>query len=359
MKNYNAYESLFSLSPIEESAKKYYFETGRYLKLVDIHFLHKTNSENDYSRIGTEEYNEFVKKFKKSHHSNDALMLTERSHIPEFANVNVISMLRYIDIAEHRHEFYEIVCILKGECVHTANGKSIYAKEGDIIFVPPQTLHTTQIEPNTIGVLLQIRTSSFANVFSPLLRSGTTLKAFFTNTLYSHKPCESITFHCQKDAFLYETILYMYAQQKNKMHHYARVLDGLTLTFFAYLLQNYEDEIDFSNTKNFDENRAIAIERYIRLNHRTATLVDTAEHFGLNPAYLSKLTKEKTGYNFSFILRYIRMERAADLLKNTEMKIEQICESVGYCDTTQFIKTFKKQYNMTPSNYRKSVRKNP
>lgn len=148
----------------------------------------------------------------------------------------------------------------------------------------------------------------------------------------------------------------MYAQQSVKKHHYANVLDGLLLTLLSYLLQNYEEDIEFADESNSFEGRVIAIEKYLRQNFKTATLAETAEHFDLNPAYFSALIKKKTGYNFAYFLRHFRMERAADLLQRTDMKIEQICEAVGYCDTTQFIKTFKKQYGETPSSYRKNCR---
>ena len=38
---------------------------------------------------------------------------------------------------------------------------------------------------------------------------------------------------------------------------------------------------------------------------------------------------------------------------NTKMKIDDICEAVGYHDTTQFIRTFKKQFGSTPKQYQK------
>ena len=40
------------------------------------------------------------------------------------------------------------------------------------------------------------------------------------------------------------------------------------------------------------------------------------------------------------------------------MKIDDICESVGYRDTTQFIRTFKAIYGTTPKQYQKKQGKN-
>lgn len=356
MNYFSAYDSLHKFSPAEEIAHAYYKETGNYIDGNDLYFLLKSKAGYNFSRLGSEEHLEFIKKLKK--HNTGSVFLTAESHIPDYSNINIRGIFRYIDICEHSHEFFEIVCVLNGKYIHSTNGKKVTVQAGDIVIIPPKTPHCIVTQDDTVGIVIQIRKDSFENVFQPLVRSGTTLAAFISNSLYSQKPCDTVTFHCGDDAFLYESLLYMYAQQKMKKHHYARVLDGLVLTFLAYLLQNYEDEIDFADDDDSSESRVIAIEKYLRHNFKTATLSDTAEHFGLNSAYLSGLIKEKTGYNFSYILRFLRMERAADLLQNTDMKIEQICDAVGYCDTTQFIKTFKKQYDMTPSAYRKSCRTN-
>ena len=58
------------------------------------------------------------------------------------------------------------------------------------------------------------------------------------------------------------------------------------------------------------------------------------------------------------MLRQIRMQHARDLLLRTNMKIDDICESVGYRDTTQFIRTFKAIYGTTPKQYQKKQGKN-
>lgn len=97
----------------------------------------------------------------------------------------------------------------------------------------------------------------------------------------------------------------------------------------------------------------IEIESYMRQNFKTATLQNTAQHFYLSPAYLSAMVKQQTGFNFSAIMRRIKMENAATLLTDTDMKVEQICDSVGYSDATQFIKTFKAYFGTTPLKYRK------
>lgn len=55
---------------------------------------------------------------------------------------------------------------------------------------------------------------------------------------------------------------------------------------------------------------------------------------------------------FSYLNR-IRMNAAARLLASTEMKISDISEKVGIMDSNYFTKCFKKEYRMTPAEYRR------
>ena len=48
------------------------------------------------------------------------------------------------------------------------------------------------------------------------------------------------------------------------------------------------------------------------------------------------------------------MKKAKTLLKNGNMKVESIAESVGYQNVEHFNRLFKKQYGMTPVQYRNS-----
>lgn len=77
-----------------------------------------------------------------------------------------------------------------------------------------------------------------------------------------------------------------------------------------------------------------------------------ADHIYLNPGYLSKVYKLETGENISEYLYRLRMNKAADLLRNTRLKIFEISEKIGYQNTPYFIKVFKSHYGNTPQDFR-------
>ena len=55
-------------------------------------------------------------------------------------------------------------------------------------------------------------------------------------------------------------------------------------------------------------------------------------------------------------VRKIRLDQGRDLLKNTNLSIVEIAQQVGYTDADYFSRLFKRYYQLTPSEFRRSVR---
>lgn len=78
-----------------------------------------------------------------------------------------------------------------------------------------------------------------------------------------------------------------------------------------------------------------------------------ADKYYFTTAYISKIFKSHTGENFSDYLCRVRIGKAAELLKNPDLKLHDIAELVGYENTNYFLKKFKDYFGYTPSEYRK------
>lgn len=94
--------------------------------------------------------------------------------------------------------------------------------------------------------------------------------------------------------------------------------------------------------------------KYLEWNYQhDITVNELAAHkYFVNPSYLSRLFKAETGKTFSKYLIELRMQKAAELLKESGLKISDVALCVGYNDVSYFIQTFKKHYLMTPEQYR-------
>ena len=74
---------------------------------------------------------------------------------------------------------------------------------------------------------------------------------------------------------------------------------------------------------------------------------------GYTASYLSTSFKKATGVSvIQYITKY-RMEAAARLLWESDMKISQVCQEIGYTDTFYFSKRFKNYFGCSPSEYGK------
>ncbi|MGN7455729.1 AraC family transcriptional regulator [Paenibacillus pasadenensis] len=84
---------------------------------------------------------------------------------------------------------------------------------------------------------------------------------------------------------------------------------------------------------------------------RDISLDHCADHIGTNPFFLSKSFKQVTGVNFIDYLTGLRVDKAKELLRESELKIQDIAEQVGY-QHSYFNRIFKKLEGMTPTRYR-------
>lgn len=87
------------------------------------------------------------------------------------------------------------------------------------------------------------------------------------------------------------------------------------------------------------------------------TLYVVAENIGRPENYISHFFREKTGSSIMAYLENLRMEKATELLVNTDETITNIAEKVGYNSSHSFRRAFKRVMNMTPNVYRKINKK--
>jgi two-component system response regulator YesN len=92
---------------------------------------------------------------------------------------------------------------------------------------------------------------------------------------------------------------------------------------------------------------------YIALNYsRKISLKSIAAELYLSPNYLSELFKRHTGKNISEYITEYRLDKARRYLQQPEYKIGEVAELVGFGEARYFSSMFKKQYGMTPNEYR-------
>ncbi|MEQ2466047.1 response regulator transcription factor [Niallia hominis] len=106
------------------------------------------------------------------------------------------------------------------------------------------------------------------------------------------------------------------------------------------------------------ENSHPAIQKAIDLvtqKYKTDIKVkDIAKELYLNPQYFSRLFKKEMNISFMGYLLQYRLEKAKEMLKETDLPIYAISQKCGFTDSAYFCKKFLQQIGTTPLKYRKT-----
>lgn len=130
----------------------------------------------------------------------------------------------------------------------------------------------------------------------------------------------------------------------------AKNLDELSDFFFA-LVKNHLNEHGLLHQSCKDI--VHEIKDYINLKYaENLTEKDISTVFSITPTYMSQLFRKEYSVTFVNYLTDVRINKACDMLKNTDIKISDIASMIGYTDKQYFHKVFKKKTGMTPMMYR-------
>jgi len=98
------------------------------------------------------------------------------------------------------------------------------------------------------------------------------------------------------------------------------------------------------------------IKSYIEANfHENISLKSISGQFYMNPVYLGQLFRKSYGIYFNDFLLHIRVNEAKKLLRQTDKRIYEIAEEVGFSNADYFVTQFEKIEQMTPTEYRNSL----
>lgn len=83
------------------------------------------------------------------------------------------------------------------------------------------------------------------------------------------------------------------------------------------------------------------------------TVEQLAEQYGINQINLNKKIKSLTGKTTIQFIRFNRLKRAAQLLQLSQSRVSEVTYDVGYSDLQHFRQHFKKEFALSPSEYKK------
>lgn len=152
---------------------------------------------------------------------------------------------------------------------------------------------------------------------------------------------------------------YEYLRAALRLHAFDYLLKPIHTDILAATLQHCREELFSGNysSPSFEsyDNTSLYQQmlQYLDLHFREKiSLALIAEHFNMNPDYISSYFKKKSGMNLTAYINSKRIAEAKKLLHSTDLSISAISELVGFNDYRYFNKTFRNYLHITPSQYR-------
>jgi two-component system response regulator YesN len=131
---------------------------------------------------------------------------------------------------------------------------------------------------------------------------------------------------------------------------------NLTISTLKQLFTAFVKEcsqLSLSKRMELSKGRIQKIKNYIDENYATKiNLKSVAARFYMSPVYLGQLFRKTYGIYFIDYVLQLRVAEAKRLLRQTDMRVYEIAERVGFNNTEYFVSQFEKMEEMTPTEYR-------
>lgn len=232
---------------------------------------------------------------------------------------------------------YQLVYISEGKgYFQTQSVKKTEIKAGTMFLLFPNEWHTYYPDPNTgwkqywigfKGVNIDLRvTNGFLSKNNPVFHVG-----------------------------ISEEIVCLYRQAIDVAEHenayFQQLLAGITNLLLG-LMYSLDRNNQFSKNQHLVEKISKARVLMHENIESTISIQDIAEELGMGYSSFRKLFKEYTGLSPSYYFQDIKLQRAKDLLRSTQLPIKEIAYLLNFESPDYFSTQFKKKVGKKPSDFR-------
>lgn len=248
----------------------------------------------------------------------------------------------------HYHDFNKIIVFISGQVTYIIEGKSYTLKPWDILLVGKNDLHLPIISSTTPyeRIILWL---------NPLFleehnKDNCNLLNCFQ--LATEKRLNLIRLNRMNITSLKQNLSDLEGAMQDKAFGSYILKNALFLQLMVkinrlFLETNFSKSIE---DIKYDP-RIEDILSFINSNlHDDLSIDIISEKFYLNKYYLMHLFKQETGYTLHSYIQKKRVIRAAELLKRG-LQAGEVCSLCGFGDYSTFVRTFKKEFNLSPKQY--------
>lgn len=236
-----------------------------------------------------------------------------------------------------KHSYWELTYVDKGELLTTIDGVSYHLKQGDLIFYAPMQFHTQ---------------STFEKISSSYLTIN-----FKMNFNHADLLCNKI-FSLQRDSYFIVTRL---IEELSNDNLYS---DDLSLCYLKELIiqmlrfdnSHFHSKPTTHMQQTYENELLNDILLYIDDNIYEKISVSTlCEHFCISTSMLHSLFKKNMNNTAKNYINELKLSKSKELIRNSTHTLSEISEMLGFSSIHYFSKKFKSYFNISPTEYSKSI----
>lgn len=259
---------------------------------------------------------------------------------------------RFIHFPAHRHNFIEVLYVCQGQLTNVIGGREVVIRKGELLFLNQFTRH--EILPagkDDIAINFMILPEFFEVAYT-MAGNNNVLADFLVNVLrQDEERGEYLHFRVSEVLQiqnLLENMIYSLVTGNGDQNRINQTTMGL---IFLYLLESVQ-YVEMRVPNQYENMISMTTLDYIEQQYRTATLTELCAKLNLPMHVLSKMIKKNTGFNFKELLQRKRLNKAVELMCETDLPVSDIIAAVGYENGSYFHRVFKERYHMTPRAFR-------
>jgi AraC-like DNA-binding protein len=246
----------------------------------------------------------------------------------------------YLAPSPHSHKHPEIAVVLEGPVFFEIDKRATAVQQGSVLIFPSQTLHyDSYISPKTpYSLLWYILWPASPRVNLSRYRPG---KGFELAAVLELK-VELIP----EDDWAYVASL---------KHARSVRVERMRELLYSLLAATLEAGRRHGPASATSATRTVARDAiaFLKEHLGEAPTVDMAASFvGLSPTYLTTLVRKEVGKPLHDILAGMRLDKAAELLKNTRLSVKEIARLSGFSSADYFTRAFHRTTGVSPRQYR-------
>lgn len=244
----------------------------------------------------------------------------------------------------------KLIFILRGNIIIDNIGKKDVVKEEGIILLNSSSIYSMDGSSENEVCILEIDTSHFSTDFEGL--SNMNLSLNYNQDIPNQREEIELLW-----SYLNKIIEILYKEENG----YALKIKGIIIELILLLVNKYQDSnFDKKTNINSEEKRLKSIIEFINSHYKEEiSLGKIADLVGLNPQYLSRYFPKYMGITLNEYITKVRLRESLEDLRNSDNTITYVALENGFSNIKSYFKAFKKNYNTTPSVFRKNELINP